>query len=54
MGPHYAVGDPYLFAVASRIEGDGVDPARFPRIIDHRRRMAARPAVKWVLAAERN
>ena len=54
MGPHYTVADPYLFTVAGWMEGDGVDPARFPRIIDHRRRMAARPAVKWVLAAERN
>lgn len=52
MGAHYTVADPYLFTVAQWIEGDGVDPKRFPKIIDHRARMAERPAVKKVLAEE--
>jgi glutathione S-transferase len=52
MGPHYTVADPYLFTVAGWMEGDGVDPKRFPKITDHRRRMAERPAVRKVLAEE--
>jgi glutathione S-transferase len=31
-----------------------VDPARFPKVRDHRQRMAERPAVKAVLAEERS
>ena len=34
------------------LEGDGVDTARLPKVLDHRPRMAERPAVKAVLAAE--
>ncbi len=52
MGPHYTVADPYLFTVAGWMEGDGVDPKRFPKLIDHCARMAERPAVKTALAAE--
>lgn len=52
MGPHYTVADPYLFTVAQWIEGDGVDPKRFPKVVDHRARMAERLAVKKVLAEE--
>ena len=52
MGEQYSICDPYLFTVAQWIEGDGVDPTRFPNIIDHRRRMADRPAVRRALAAE--
>ena len=50
MGETYSVADPYLFTVAQWIEGDGVDPARFPRVIDHRSRMMQRPAVARALA----
>ena len=53
MGDGYTICDPYLFTVASWLEGDGVDPARFPKVRDHRQRMAERPAVKTVLAEER-
>ena len=49
MGDQYSVGDPYLFTVARWIEGDGVDPARFPKVLAHRARMAERPAVQRVL-----
>ncbi len=31
---------------------EGVDPARIPRVVDHRARMRERPAVKTALAAE--
>jgi glutathione S-transferase len=50
MGENYSIADPYLFTVASWLEADGVDPARFPKVLDHRNRMAARPAVAKVLA----
>jgi glutathione S-transferase len=52
MGANYTIADPYLFTVASWLEGDGVDPKRFPKIHDHMNRMANRPAVKKVLAAQ--
>jgi len=54
MAQSYTISDPYLFTVARWLEGDGVDPARFPKVQDHRRRMSERPAVKAVLAAEAN
>jgi glutathione S-transferase len=40
------------FTTANWLEGDGVDPAEFPRVLDHRRRMAERPAVRRALAME--
>ncbi|AFL49277.1 glutathione S-transferase [Sinorhizobium fredii] len=49
MGETYTIADPYLFTVASWLESDGVDPAQFPKILDHRNRMAERPAVARVL-----
>ena len=54
MGDGYTICDPYLFTVSRWLEGDGVDPARFPKVRDHRQRMAERPAVKAVLAEERS
>ena len=52
MGETYSICDPYLFTLARWLEGDSVDPARFPKVEAHRRRMAERPAVRKVLAAE--
>ena len=52
MGDAYTVADPYLFTIARWLEGDGVDPAAFPRVLDHRDRMAERPAVQRALKAE--
>ena len=52
MGGSYTICDPYLFTIAEWLESDGVDPARFPRVLDHRRRMYERPAVKRALAQE--
>lgn len=52
MGGQYTVADAYLFTMSQWLEGDGVDPARFPKVQDHTRRMNERPAVKRVLAAE--
>jgi glutathione S-transferase len=53
MGRQYTVCDPYLFTLAEWLEGDGVDLAKLPRVLDHRTRMYARPAVKTAIAQER-
>jgi glutathione S-transferase len=52
MGDVYTICDPYLFTLAQWLEDDGVDPGRIPRVIDHRRRVAERPAVRRAIAAE--
>jgi len=52
MGDHYTICDAYLFTLAQWLEKDGVDPARIPRVIDHRRRMSERPSVKKAIAGE--
>ena len=52
MGDAYTVADAYLFTIARWLEGDGVDPGAFPRVLDHRDRMAERPAVQRALKAE--
>lgn len=52
MGEAYTICDPYLFTLARWLESDGVDPARFPKVLAHRERMARRPAVARVLAVE--
>jgi glutathione S-transferase len=51
-GDAYSIADPYLFTLASWLEGDGVDPRAYPRVREHRSRMADRPAVKRALAQE--
>jgi glutathione S-transferase len=52
LGEQYTVSDGYLFTIADWLEGDSVDPTRFPRVYDHRERVRARPAVAKVLAEE--
>lgn len=52
MGEQYTVADGYLFTIADWLELDGVDPAQFPRVLAHRERVRARPAVVRALAAE--
>ena len=52
MGKAYTVADPYLFTLAQWLEDDGVNPKRFPRVIEHRSRMAERPSVKRATAVE--
>ena len=46
MGERYTICDPYLFTLAQWLETDGVEPARIPKVIDHRRRMSERATVK--------
>jgi len=53
MGEQYTICDAYLFTLAQWLEGDGVDPARLPRVADHRKRMAERPAVQRAVAQEK-
>lgn len=52
MGETYTICDPYLFTMAQWLEGDGVDPSRIPKVIDHRRRMSDRPEVRRAVAEE--
>jgi glutathione S-transferase len=52
MGDSYTVADPYLFTIAQWLEGDGIDPKRYPAVYDHRTRMAERPGVKKAIAAQ--
>jgi glutathione S-transferase len=52
MGEQYTICDPYLFTIASWIEGDGLDITKVPRVMEHRRRMLARSAVQKAVAAE--
>lgn len=51
MGETFTICDPYLFVFAEWMEGDGVDSARFPKVLGHRKRMAERPAVARANAA---
>ena len=46
LGEHYSVADGYLYTISGWLQGDGVDLARFPRIVDHHRRVGERPAVR--------
>ena len=52
MGETYTICDPYLFTLAQWMEGDGVDPKRFPKVNEHRRRMSERPSVREAIAQE--
>ena len=52
MGETYTICDPYLFTLAQWMEGDGVDPSRFPGVSEHRRRMSERPQVRNAIAQE--
>jgi glutathione S-transferase len=52
MGDAHSICDLYLFTIAQWLESDGVDPAHFPKVADHRQRMSEDPLVQRVLAAE--
>ena len=52
MGAQFTICDPYLFAVSSWLEADGVDAARFPLVLEHRSRMHERDSVKRVMAMQ--
>jgi glutathione S-transferase len=50
LGEAYSICDPYLFTLAGWLEGDGIDIARFPKVLAHSERMRSRQAVRKVLA----
>ena len=52
LGERFSVSDFYLLTLARWLEGDGVDLARLPRVVDHRSRMMALPLVKKVIGVE--
>ena len=52
LGDTYSICDPYLFTLAQWLEADGVDTSKLPRVMAHRDRVAALPAVRKALAAE--
>jgi glutathione S-transferase len=52
MGEQYTICDPYLFTIGTWLEGDDVDTTKLPRLMEHRKRMLARPAVQKAVAAE--
>ncbi len=48
LGDSFSLADPYLFTVGQWLEGDGVNPADYPRIAAFLARMEARPSVQSV------
>ena len=52
MGKDFSICDGYLFTIAQWLEGDGVDLSKLPRVMEHRARVAGRPAVKRALEQE--
>ncbi|WP_213774150.1 glutathione S-transferase N-terminal domain-containing protein [Bradyrhizobium sp. dw_78] len=54
MGEVYTVCDAYLFTLAQWLEGDSVDLSTLPRVIDHRKRMSERPAVRKVMDEQKS
>ena len=52
MGETYTICDPYLFTVSNWMAGDGVDLAKLPRVMEHNRRVAERPAAKRAIAQQ--
>src|SRR5882724_9301565 len=53
MGEQYTICDPYLYTISGWLQGDGVDLSKLPKVVAHRKRMEARPAVATVLAEEK-
>lgn len=52
LGDNYSICDMYLFTLAQWLEADKVDPARFPKVLEHRTRMRADPVAKKILQAQ--
>ena len=51
LGDRYSVADAYLFTIGLWLESDQVDVQKLPRLLAHRERMRARPAVQRALNA---
>src|SRR6201992_4319091 len=52
MGEQYTICDPYLYTISLWLEGDSVDLKNLPKVADHMKRMADRPAVKKVMGEQ--
>jgi len=52
LGKDYSICDGYLFTMAQWLDGDGVDLSKLPRVMEHRSRVAERPAVKRAITQE--
>jgi glutathione S-transferase len=52
MGKELGICDFYLFTLAQWLEGDGVDLTKIPKVLEHRARVGALPAVKKAIAME--
>jgi len=52
LGARKSACDFYLFTMSGWMESDGVDPKQFPRVLEHRDRLAADLVVAKVLAIE--
>jgi glutathione S-transferase len=52
LGERFSTSDLYLFTITRWLEGDNVDVNRFPKVLEHLRRMDALPVVQKVLAAQ--
>ena len=52
MGEQYTVCDCYLYTISLWLEGDSVDLKSLPKVADHMKRMADRPAVKKVMGEQ--
>ena len=52
MGEQYTICDPYLYTIELWLEGDSVDLKNLPKVADHIKRMAERPAVKKVMGEQ--
>ena len=46
MGARFTIADPYLYAICSWLEGDGVTVTDFPKILTFRKAMQARKSVQ--------
>lgn len=52
MDETFTVADAYLFVMLQWSRSHGIDLARYPRLADYERRIAARPAVEAAMSAE--
>jgi len=52
LGRDYSICDAYLFTLAQWLEADKVDLSKLPRVLEHRIRVAARPAVRRAIESE--
>jgi glutathione S-transferase len=52
MGQDYTICDPYLYTLATWLDGDKADLSKLPRVVEHRQRMAERSSVKRAIAEQ--